>query len=96
LLQHGSILVDDDQSTVGSFAAAPLPPVPAPATLRLALGRAPADAEVAAAIFAAAHCLAVDSVADVSPLGEADRRALDGAADARHARYADPAWTWRR
>jgi lipoate-protein ligase A len=96
LLQHGSILVDDDQTRLAALAASPTAPVPAPATLRAALGRAPADAEVAAAIFAAAHCLAVDSVADVSPLGEADRRALDGAADARHARYADPAWTWRR
>lgn len=98
LLQHGSILVDDDQSAVGALAVRPLPPVPAPATLRAALGRAPDDAEVAAALFAAAACLgtAGGGRARVAPLGQAARAALDAEARRLRARYDDPAWTWRR
>jgi hypothetical protein len=98
LLQHGSILVEDDQSAIGALAAVALPPVPAPATLRRALGRAPDVSEVAAALFAAAPCLGGGDAgpAAVAPLTAADRAALHADAAVRRAHYADPAWTWRR
>lgn len=98
VLQHGAILVDDDQSAVGALAIHPRPPVPAPATLRAALGRAPGEAEVAAALFAAAACLgAADGrAAQVTPLDATARAALDADAAHRRARYDDLAWTWRR
>lgn len=98
LLQHGSILVDDDQSAVAALAVAPRLPLPAPATLCAALGRAPRDGEVAAALFAAAACLAApsDGPAQATPLDAASRAALDAEGKRRRARYDDPAWTWRR
>jgi lipoate-protein ligase A len=91
LLQHGSILVDDDQSTVGRLTARPLPEVPPPATLRAALGRAPTLDETAAAFDAA-----------LRELEDPDPRPLDvdpplrAALDRTRVRYLDPAWTWRR
>ena len=91
LLQHGSILVDDDQSTVARLAARPLPDVPRPATLRGALGRAPTLRETAAAFDAA-----------LRQLEDPDPRPLDvdlplrDALDRTRARYLDPGWTWRR
>jgi lipoyl(octanoyl) transferase len=91
LLQHGSILVDDDQTWVGELAARPLPAVPPPATLRGALGRAPALGEVAEALFDAVRAL---EDPEAEPLC-VDPPLAEAAAQAR-ARYADPAWTWRR
>ena len=91
LLQHGSILVDDDQSSVSRLAARPLPEVPPPATLRGALGRAPTLAETASAFDAA-----------LRELEDPDPRPLDvdpplrAALDRTRARYLDPDWTWRR
>ena len=98
LLQHGSILVDDDQSRVAGLSARQTAPVPEPATLRALLGRAPDPAEVAAALFAAAPCLAApsDERAAPSPLDTASRAALAADAERRRAGFADPAWTWRR
>jgi lipoate-protein ligase A len=93
LLQHGSILLADDQSTVATLAARPLPPVPAPATLEAALGRRPPLAEVAAALDAAARA-ALDPRA--TPLDGAALDAVRRDAETREARYLDPAWTWRR
>lgn len=86
LLQHGSILVDDDQSLAATLLLRPVAPPPAPATLRDALGRAPAPAELARALAAA--------LGDPEPLALDD--SLERAAGALRARYADPAWTWRR
>jgi lipoyl(octanoyl) transferase len=91
LLQHGSILVDDDQTRVGELATRPLPTVPPPATLRQALGRAPSLEEVADALFAAARAL---EDPDATPL--CVDAPLREAADRARARYADAAWTWRR
>jgi lipoate-protein ligase A len=91
LLQHGSILVDDDQSTVAELAARPLPAVPPPATLRRALGRAPSLAEVADALFDAVRALEdphATALCIDPPLRAAAARA--------GTRYADAAWTWRR
>ena len=93
LLQHGSILVDDDQSRVGALALRPLPAVPPPATLHRALGRVPALAEIASAIVDAVRAH-LDPRA--SPLDHGATAAVHAAADARSAHYRDDAWTWRR
>jgi lipoate-protein ligase A len=83
LLQHGSILIDDDQSLLG-------PSATPPATLRAALGRAPDVHEIANALFDAARA---NLDPDATPLVldedlHADMRSL-------RARYADDRWTWR-
>src|SRR6478672_8273798 len=60
LLQHGSILVDDDQSSLPEFASRAQSfdgPIPAPATLHALLGRSPDVREVAAAMFDAVRSL---------------------------------------
>ena len=93
LLQHGSILVDDDQTRVGALALRPLPAVPPPATLRQALGRAPELSEVARAILDAAR---VQLDPDAAALDGVTAAAVHAAADARAAHYRDHAWTWRR
>jgi lipoate-protein ligase A len=90
-VQHGSILIDDDQGIIAQLARQPLPPVPPPATLRQALGRAPEPAELRDALLQAVRLFEDPHV---------DRWAGDGelaAGTARlRARYLDPAWTWRR
>jgi lipoate-protein ligase A len=92
LLQHGSILVDDDQSAlriygsdVGSFET-----IPAPATLHSLLGRAPDVREVATAMFDAVRGL---EDADATRLMETEIR---GEAMDRVPHFLDEDWTWRR
>jgi lipoate-protein ligase A len=90
LLQHGSILIDDDQSLLTELLrdSSPLPP-PA-ATLRALLGEPPSLTDVASAIFSAIE----REDRDVSSL------VLDASLSESCSRlashYADPAWTWRR
>jgi len=91
LLQHGSILVEDDQALAGGLLRSPPPAVPAPATLTALLGRAPAAAEFAAAL-AAAIASVEEGSATVAELDDA----LADAALALRARYESDAWTWRR
>jgi lipoate-protein ligase A len=91
LLQHGSILIDDDQHLVAELATRPIA-VPPAATLRGALGRAPSIDEVARALFAAVRDLEDPAAA---PLGD-DEPALAAAFEVARARYLDDAWTWRR
>jgi lipoate-protein ligase A len=93
LLQHGSILVDDDQSSLSKFAANDVvnaEAIPVPATLANLLGRAPAAADVASAMFEAVRSLE-DSEAE--ELREHDIR---GEALALVPEYLDEGWTWRR
>jgi lipoate-protein ligase A len=91
LLQHGSILVDDDQWLIPQLMREPAPPSPAPATLRAILGRAPTLDELADAMLAALRHLEDESVSRVTDdLGDDPERI------ALLARYRDPAWTWRR
>lgn len=90
-LQHGSILIDDDQSRVAELSAAAIPASAPAATLREALGRAPTLHEVADALFSAVRTRAD---AQAQPF-EADA-ALERAALAARARYVDDLWTWRR
>jgi lipoate-protein ligase A len=91
LLQHGSILVDDDQMQLASFMIQAGPPIPTAATLRDALGRAPDRGEVAAALFAAVREHEDPAAAELS--GDS---ILDERTQALRCRYLDPAWTWRR
>lgn len=91
LLQHGSILVHDDQAMVVRLAAAPVgTPAPA-ATLADLLGAAPSAAAFAEALFAA-----VRRTWDAGAGALADEASLALDAEAARRRYTDAAWTWRR
>ena len=91
LLQHGSILVDDDQPLVSSLLHDPVAPAPPPATLHHALGRVPPLGEVAAALFSAVR---TDEDPTASEL--AFDHPFSDAVAAATARYRDERWTWRR
>ena len=91
LLQHGSILVEDDQPRLATLARGAAPAAAPAATLSGLLGRTATLAEVADALFAAVRALE-DPAA--TPL--AADEALDAwTAEARRT-FTDPAWTWRR
>lgn len=94
LLQHGSILVDDDQSSLPSFAMASAGGTQAtiarPATLRSLLGRAPGREEVASAMFDAVRSI---EDGDAVEMSEDEIRAD---AIALVPRFLDEEWTWRR
>jgi lipoate-protein ligase A len=92
LLQHGSILIEDDQSLIQHFSIGSdnRDPVPTPATLARALGRAPEIAEVSNALFEAVRSLE-DPTA--SALDESEVRSLTLA---ELPRFQDELWTWRR
>lgn len=96
LLQHGSILLDDDQGRIAGFVRGPyLPPVPA-AALHEALGRRATFDAVRDALVAA---VAEDAGADApSPLvlSTDDAWFATPAFDEALARFRDPEWTWRR
>lgn len=99
LLQHGSILIDDDQGRLACCALAPLPPFARPATLTALLGRTPHASEIADAVFDAAGRLAASlGVRVACASGEAglDDPALCGEVARLLPRYTDPTWTWRR
>lgn len=91
LLQHGSILIADDQSLLATLTTDSPAKIPSPATLTDALGTAPALSDVAAALADA-----------VRELEDADARelTLDDELRARASslvvRYVDDVWTWRR
>jgi lipoate-protein ligase A len=91
LLQHGSILVEDDQVQLSSFLVEPTPEIPRPATLRDALGSAPNAARVAEALFAAVRSIEDPNAAEMSL-----DAALLGRANMLHEHYLDAGWTWRR
>jgi lipoate-protein ligase A len=91
LLQHGSILVADDQSTLAELAVGGQRPIAKPATLTEALGWRPSTEEVAAALHDMVRTM---EDADASPL-EIDP-ALRARIGALVVRYSDDAWTWRR
>ena len=91
LLQHGSILVDDDQPLLARLASRPIPAAPPAATLREALGRAPSLGEVAEHLFAAVRTLEDPAAEMLGEEAELECEALDLCE-----RYRDDAWTWRR
>jgi lipoate-protein ligase A len=89
-LQHGSILLDDDQHLLRDLAIVPLPAAPPAATLHR--WRPDADVEmVAQALLAALHGSATGEIV------VCDDTVLPRAPVAAAAtRYRDPRWTWRR
>ena len=91
MLQHGSILVEDDQQLVSALADSVAALSQPAATLSESLGRTPAVDEVATALFDAVRsleCSAADALATDA--------ALDAATKLLAARYVDDRWTWRR
>jgi len=91
LLQHGSILVEDDQSLISAVSIVP-PPTDAAraATLANAMGRTPEIAEVAEALF---DSVRRNESRGATTLDEAEVEAFT----ARHLdRYRSEWWTWRR
>lgn len=91
MVQHGSILVDDDQSLIAPLMFTALTPVPAPATLRGLLGRAPSPAELAGHLMDV-----VQEVEDARAEWMEPEPWVWAEADVLVARFRDPAWTWRR
>lgn len=87
MLQHGSILVSDDQSSLAGLGV-PGPSIP-PATLYESLGRSPAPRDLYESLVAA---LALNGIEPES-LGPDDVTQ----ATARYVSYfSSPQWTWRR
>lgn len=93
LLQHGSLPLHDDQSTVAALLADPDPAAAEapPATLSEVLGREPAWEELTAAL-AAGWEESLGAVLTADGLAEAECAAARAAAE----RYAGPAWTWHQ
>jgi lipoyl(octanoyl) transferase len=89
LLQHGSILIDDDQPRISALAAQPMTPALPAATLLACLGRAPAYDEVRDALAAA---LAWEA-GEPEPLGTDEAAAF---AAPHRAQFSSTEWTWRR
>ena len=91
LLQHGSILVRDDQATIQRLLVTPSPATPRAAALEDALGFAPSIDDVAQPILESLEehtgIKARDFLLDADV--ERDVRRL-------RASYGDDAWTWRR
>ena len=92
LLQHGSILIDDDQSlipavTLAQNAASAIPP---PATLTRALGRTPAPDEIADALIDAVREIEDPQARELDELDVRDHTL------AELPRFENEVWTWRR
>jgi lipoate-protein ligase A len=92
LLQHGSILIEDDQPLIGllSLARDDRASVPAAATLASALGRTPLVREIAGSLFDAVRATEDPGAA---PLDESEVRS---AALAGTSEFENELWTWRR
>lgn len=90
-LQHGSILVDDDQALASQLLRSPGAPPPPSATLRDALGHAPELGDLAAAL---SDALVTLEDAEASPLVVDD--ALQHRVAEARVRFVDDHWTWRR
>ncbi|HYC50586.1 MAG TPA: lipoate--protein ligase family protein [Gemmatimonadaceae bacterium] len=91
LLQHGSILIRDDQALIERLLREPTGPVPLAATIADALGREPSLEEVSALLRDA---LASATKRDPEPMEFGDE--LQGDIDRLRNAYSDDAWTWRR
>lgn len=91
LLQHGSILVRDDQAMIATLMTAPDGATPVAATLGEALGREPTLREAAAALRDALEGATGRAAPELAPdpvLLDDVSRLTDG--------YRDDSWTWRR
>lgn len=97
LLQHGSILLDDDQSGIAALlepGASDLAPVRV-ATLNGALGRVVRADEVSVALLEAlrAEC---GRLGVTSPEVVESDSGTSGAVETHRRQVSDPSWTWRR
>lgn len=92
LLQHGSILVADDQSRLAALLGDHASPGAPPATLEELLGRAPSVVEVHEALADAVRALEDPGVRPLAAEELPDPRTID----AERRRFADREWTWRR
>jgi lipoate-protein ligase A len=89
LLQHGSILVGDDQSRIADLAVGPVTPALPAATLAESLGRAPSYGEVRDALFSALRAQSDD-------VGVLDAADVARFAVPHRERFTSAEWTWRR
>jgi lipoate-protein ligase A len=92
LLQHGSILIEDDQSLIQSFSLrqSRASTMPAPATLSRALGRIPQAEEITQALIGAVRAI---EDPDAQPIDEEEVR---DSTLAELPRFENEVWTWRR
>lgn len=90
LLQHGSILVADDQALIEQLLVTPAAAPPVAATLAEALGSEPSLSDVATPMRRALET----KVGPVTPL--AASALAETELDALRRAYADAEWTWRR
>ncbi len=91
VLQHGSILIDDDQALIPGMMREPAQAPPPPATLRQYLAAPPSLADFADALF--------ERVRASEDAGATELTSSDIAAEPRETfvtHYASAAWTWRR
>jgi len=90
LLQHGSILIDDDQGLIATLLKSDSPELASAATLSDALGRKPSVSEVAEKMFEAVRSLEDPHAAslDESETRIYTRKLL--------AHYENELWTWRQ
>ena len=91
LLQHGSILIEDDQSLLATLARERGAPIPSPATLVEALGRVPTPHDVADALAAA-----IETREGCRPTPVALDDGVRARASDLVVQYLDDTWTWRR
>ena len=91
LLQHGSILIEDDQALATTLLRAPAPVPPPAASLRTLLSHVPTAADLADAVHRAIVTMEDE---------EASRLVVDAALEhsiaSAHAHFLDEHWTWRR
>jgi lipoate-protein ligase A len=90
LLQHGSILLDDDQPMIATIRGLPPPPTTA-ATLNAILSRSVRYAEVRDALVAALR-----AALEPGDVGQLDPQELTAAVAVHRLRYASDEWTFRR
>lgn len=91
LLQHGSILVRDDQPRIAELMKAPWDAMPAAATLAEALGREPSIEEVSVPILES-----LQIALGVRPEPLCPEPELERDVERLRVTYADDSWTWRR
>ena len=91
LLQHGSILVEDDQALATALLREPAAPTPPAAALRPLLGRAPTARDLAAAVRSAIVTMEDPGASPLEVDATLERRI---AVERRH--FLDEHWTWRR
>lgn len=90
VLQHGSILVHDDQELVARIAVRPIGSVERAGTLFEELGRVPSPEEVGHALIAS---LERGIEAKSTPL---DPSEIAASVEERQSHYTNDAWTWRK